>query len=89
VVVVEDGGRRAGLLVDELKGREQIVIKSLGEDLDGLPGISGGALLPGGQVALILDVGGLFSLLEGGSDPDQRRESEVKNRGCELHQPVH
>jgi two-component system, chemotaxis family, sensor kinase CheA len=89
VVVVEDGRRRAGLLVDELKGREQIVIKSLGEDLDGLPGISGGALLPGGQVALILDVGGLLSLLEGGSDPDFRREAEEKNRGCELHQPVH
>jgi two-component system chemotaxis sensor kinase CheA len=89
VVVVEDGGRRAGLLVDELKGREQIVIKSLGEDLDGLPGISGGALLPGGQVALILDVGGLLDLAEGGSDPQHLRESEVKNRGCEIHQPVH
>ena len=89
VVLVEDRGRRAGLLVDELKGREQIVIKSLGEDLDGLPGISGGALLPGGQVALILDVGGILSLWEGGSDPRRPCEGEEKNRGCELHQAVH
>ncbi|MEJ5358164.1 MAG: chemotaxis protein CheA [Desulfobacterales bacterium] len=60
VVVVEDGERQAGLVVDELVGRQQVVIKSLGETMKNIPGISGGAILPNGRVGLILDVGGLL-----------------------------
>jgi two-component system chemotaxis sensor kinase CheA len=60
-VVVEEGGRRVALLADEVLGQQQIVIKSLGVDLEGVPGISGGVILPDGQVGLILDVGGLLS----------------------------
>ncbi len=60
VVVVEDGERQAGLVVDELIGRQQVVIKSLGETMKNIPGISGGAILPNGRVGLILDVGGLL-----------------------------
>ena len=59
-VVVEDGGRRAALMADEVLGQQQIVIKSLGMDLEGVPGISGGVILPDGQVGLILDVNGLL-----------------------------
>ena len=60
VVVVEDGERKAGLVIDELVGRQQVVIKSLGESMRDIPGISGGAILPDGRVGLILDVGGLL-----------------------------
>ena len=66
VVVVEDEERRAGLLVDELIGRQQVVIKTLGEALKNIPGISGGAILPNGRVGLILDVGGLVRLATAG-----------------------
>jgi len=60
VVVVEDEGRRSGLVIDELIGRQQVVIKSLGETMQNIPGISGGAIMPDGRVGLILDVGGLL-----------------------------
>ncbi|HEV3026430.1 MAG TPA: chemotaxis protein CheA, partial [Planctomycetota bacterium] len=60
-VVVEDSGRRAALMADEVLGQQQIVIKNLGMNLEGVPGISGGVILPDGQVGLILDVNGLLS----------------------------
>lgn len=59
VVVVENAGKMAGLLTDELLGKQQTVIKPLGDNLNGLPGIAGGAIMPDGQVGLILDVGEL------------------------------
>lgn len=65
VVIVEDEGHRTGLLVDEILGEQQIVIKSLGETLQGTQGIAGGAIMPDGHVGLILDVGGLVKLASG------------------------
>ncbi|MBI3543567.1 MAG: chemotaxis protein CheA [Deltaproteobacteria bacterium] len=44
------------LLVDDIEGSQQVVIKPLGKDLDGLPGVAGGAILGDGQAALILDI---------------------------------
>jgi two-component system chemotaxis sensor kinase CheA len=65
VVVIEEESSRVGLLIDELIGRQQIVIKSLGEALRNIPGISGGAIMPSGTVGLILDVNGLVRLATG------------------------
>ncbi len=62
VVVVEDDGKKVGILTDKLLGQQQIVIKSLGEKMHGINGISGGAIMPDGRVGLILDVGGLVRL---------------------------
>lgn len=62
VVVIEDSSSQAGLIIDELIGRQQVVIKTLGESMRNIPGISGGAIMPSGQVGLILDVGGLVKL---------------------------
>jgi two-component system, chemotaxis family, sensor kinase CheA len=56
VVVVEDEGKQSGLVIDELIGRQQVVIKTLGETMSNIPGISGGAIMPNGRVGLILDV---------------------------------
>ncbi len=61
-VVVENDGNQAGLVVDEIIGSQQIVIKTLGESLGNLAGISGSAIMPDGRVGLILDVGGLVRL---------------------------
>ena len=62
VVVEDDNKRQAGLIIDELIGRQQIVIKTLGGAMRDIPGISGGAIMPNGQVGLILDVGGIMQL---------------------------
>jgi len=62
VIIVEDEGKKTGLLVDEILGQQQIVIKSLGEMFKGIAGVAGGAIMPDGKVGLILDVGGLVKL---------------------------
>lgn len=59
VVIVEAEHGRYGLLVDELLGQQQVVIKSLGEKFKNVKGISGGAILGDGRVGLILDVSGI------------------------------
>jgi two-component system, chemotaxis family, sensor kinase CheA len=66
VVVVENQGRTRCLLVDELLGQEEVVIKSLGETLKDLKGIAGGAILGDGRVGLILDIAGIFDIASEG-----------------------
>ncbi|HEY2747921.1 MAG TPA: chemotaxis protein CheA [Polyangia bacterium] len=56
VVVVGLAQHRIGLLVDELHGQEDIVIKSLGRALAGVPGIAGATELGGKKTVLVLDV---------------------------------
>ncbi len=58
-VVVESQGRRFCLLVDEMLGKQEVVIKSLGDTFREISGISGGAILGDGRVGLILDVNGV------------------------------
>jgi len=58
VADVED--RRFGLLVDELIGKQEVVIKSLGATFRGVTGVAGGAILGDGRVGLILDLERLF-----------------------------
>ena len=65
VVIVQDGADRCCILVDELLGQEQVVIKSLGmhgETCEDTRGLSGGAVLGDGNVSLILDVPGLLEI---------------------------
>jgi two-component system chemotaxis sensor kinase CheA len=75
VVVVEDEEHQAGLIVDELIGRQQVVIKALGEAMRDIPGISGGAILPNGRVGLILDVAGLLRFATAGHGQRLRQQS--------------
>ena len=63
-MVAESDGRRKCILVDELVGKQEVVIKSLGEQLKSVKGMAGGAILGDGRVALILDVPGLFEISE-------------------------
>ncbi|MFO7610761.1 MAG: chemotaxis protein CheA [Candidatus Krumholzibacteriia bacterium] len=63
LMLVEPGnGPQYALLVDELLGKQQAVIKSLGHGIGEVPGISGAAILGNGCVGLILDVGGIQRL---------------------------
>jgi len=60
LVVVESTQRNYCILVDELIGKQEVVIKSLGETFRNVPGIAGGSILGDGRVGLILDVEALF-----------------------------
>jgi len=60
VVVVENEGRRRALMVDELLGKEEVVIKSLG-GLQDVQGVAGGTILGDGRVGLILDLAGVIA----------------------------
>ena len=56
LMIVGEGARRTAILVDELLGQQRVVAKPLGRSLGKVSGISGGAILGDGRVALILDV---------------------------------
>ena len=62
VVIVEHEGRDVALLVDELGGQQQVVIKSLEVNFAKVAGVAGATILSDGAVALILDVPGLVAL---------------------------
>jgi two-component system, chemotaxis family, sensor kinase CheA len=63
VIVIEDDNRSVGLVVDELVGKQEVVIKSLGETFANVRGVAGGAILGDGRVGLIIDAGGVINLL--------------------------
>ncbi|WP_456488761.1 hybrid sensor histidine kinase/response regulator [Caminibacter pacificus] len=62
VVILGLGATKIGLIVDRFIGQEEIVIKSLGEFLKGLPGIAGATIRGDGRVTLIVDVASLMKL---------------------------
>jgi two-component system chemotaxis sensor kinase CheA len=65
LIVSESGGRHFCLMVDELIGKQEVVIKSLGETMANIAGVAGGAILGDGRVGLILDLEGLFGAKNG------------------------
>lgn len=67
-LVVERHGRRAGLAVDEVLAKGEVVVKPLARRLLA-PGIGGATVLGDGRVALVLDVGGLFEGRAAGRAP--------------------
>lgn len=64
LVCVETEGGRIAVMIDELLGRQQVVIKTLGKSLAKIKEISGGAILGNGDIALILNVDELRPLNE-------------------------
>jgi two-component system chemotaxis sensor kinase CheA len=73
VVVVESKGEKRALFIDELLGKDEYVIKSLGSNLKDVDGIAGGAILADGRVGLIIDIHGIFGVAD----------SDVKKRNYE------
>ncbi|RMH36232.1 MAG: chemotaxis protein CheA [Nitrospirae bacterium] len=59
VVVVAVGERRFGVVVDQLRAQEEVVIKSLGDFLTDVPGVAGATITGDGKVVLILDMADL------------------------------
>lgn len=60
VVIVQVGTQRVGFVVDSLLGQEEVVIKPLGQSLQGTPGMAGATITSDGGIALILDIAGLL-----------------------------
>ena len=64
VAVIEGEDKSECIMVDEIIGEEEVVIKGLGEGLKDIKGVSSGAIMGDGNVGLILDPEGLFELSE-------------------------
>jgi two-component system, chemotaxis family, sensor kinase CheA len=61
-VIVEGGNRKVGLVVDELLGQQQVVVKSLERHLNRVEGLMGATILGDGCVAPIVDVAGIAAM---------------------------
>ncbi len=77
ILVVSEDQKSYCLLADEIVGRQEVVIKSLGAGLRHVKGLSGGAILGDGKVALILDVKGIVSVFEEGGHHGYDRQRRV------------
>lgn len=62
IIAVKHDGEKKCLLFDEILGKEEVVIKSLGESLRKTKGIAGGAIMGDGRVGLILDIPGVIEI---------------------------
>ena len=69
-VIMECGGQRTALLVDELLGQQQVVVKSLEAHYRKVPGVLGATILGDGRPALILDAAGLVQAARGTSNEE-------------------
>lgn len=79
-VIVQGEGRRYALLVDELVGQQQVVVKNLETNYRKVPGVSAATILGDGSVALILDVADLHRL-------SQSRKPSAEPAPCNLSKP--
>ncbi|MFQ5509390.1 MAG: chemotaxis protein CheA [Leptospirillia bacterium] len=59
VIIVESGGKRYCLQVDDILGQQQVVIKTMEQNYKKVDGVAGATILPDGKVAMILDIGAL------------------------------
>jgi two-component system chemotaxis sensor kinase CheA len=85
VVVVKSGSQTAGLIVDELLGELQTVIKPLSKLFGNVRGISGSALLGSGEVALILDVN---AFVQGLGRHTERTGARRASKACAEHEAL-
>ncbi len=76
VIVDGEGGRRIGLVVDDLLTQQQVVVKSLETNFAAVDGIGGATILGDGKVALIIDVARLHAAA-GPSPPARRRDLQA------------
>ncbi len=94
VVVVSNGEATLGLIVDELLGMQEAVLKSLEKNFRPVPGLSGASILGDGRVSLILDIDALIdrvALDPAGSSAEPsvlvRRKSDVPGKRHRNHGP--
>ena len=81
VVIVAVGTKRVGLVVDQLVGQEEVVIKPLGRMLHGTPGMAGATITGDGRIALILDIPSLLGKYAKTSKVLVARAKKKQNKG--------
>jgi two-component system chemotaxis sensor kinase CheA len=88
IVVESESAGRIGVLVDELLGQQQVVVKSLEANYDPVDGISGATILGNGRVALILDVTSLRGTdASAKADGPAEKYSQVRqNETCDTEE---
>jgi two-component system, chemotaxis family, sensor kinase CheA len=84
MVVVENEGRKRALMVDELLGKQEVVIKSLGAYLHDTKGVAGGTILGDGRVGLILDLAGLIGTAVSSTSRGAVAKSEDGTSAAEI-----
>jgi len=62
VIVVENEGQQKCLMVDDMIGKQEVVIKNMGEKLKDVQGVAGATIMGDGRVGLILDIHGIFQM---------------------------
>jgi two-component system chemotaxis sensor kinase CheA len=76
LLVIDAGSSRCCVFVDEILGQQQVVIKGLGAGAPRVTGVSGGAIMGDGRVALILDIASVAQLAtELGAAPTHAAEA--------------
>ncbi|MDT0500535.1 MULTISPECIES: chemotaxis protein CheA [unclassified Halomonas] len=78
-VIVQGEGRRYALLVDDLIGQQQVVVKNLETNYRKVPGVSAATILGDGSVALILDIPGLHRLNRAKKEARHQQRSDHKH----------
>jgi len=81
LVIVEWADRRIGLMVDDLLGQQQVVIKSLETNYERVAGLSGATILGDGTVSLILDISGLMDMSSKALEQTNRSKLPVVGGG--------
>ena len=74
IVIIRNGGKKAGLAIDRLLGEYQTVVKPLGKIFNNMKGLSGATILGSGEVAMIVDVVALVEL----ATLQAKKDREVK-----------
>lgn len=85
VVIIEADNFHAGLLVDEILGQQQVVLKSLETHYRRIEGVAAATILGDGTVALILDAGGLIRLAHGRMTPATINAAAIPAGAVPLH----
>jgi len=88
VIVDVEGGNRVGLVIDELMGQQQVVIKSLESNYRRLEGISGATILGDGRVSLILDPASISVIWEEGQASTKKLTQSYENETDKLLEPM-
>lgn len=87
VVIAQHAGGEIGLIVDELLGQQQVVIKTLGDRFAALRGVSGAAILGDGRVGLILEMSGLAAA-HAASRIAYQRSDPAPGAQSNVHEPT-
>ncbi len=77
LAILKEGPKKMALLVDEIIGQEQVVIKSMREHMEQVQGIAGATILGNGRVAIILDIASLFRM---SGKSGEREKNKLKEK---------